>query len=165
MEIIRNWITGVTAASILISAALAVTPKGAVKKVLKFVGGLILFIVLTAPLKEIDISDIAYYNMQYRADYEKYEEKLIFENSSMIKTIIEDKTRTYILQKADELGIACDVQVYAKKRGDGYPYPDKIVITTGSDTDPALRERLSYILESELGVTDENQEWRLTEDE
>lgn len=124
-----------------------------------------MFIVLTSPLREIDISDIAYYNMQYRADYEKYEEKLIYKNSSMIKTIIEDKIRSYILQKAEEMGLQCDAQVHAKKRVDGYPYPERVVIITESDPDPALKKKLSYILESELGITDENQEWRQTEDE
>jgi hypothetical protein len=165
MELIRNWITSVTAASILISAALAVTPKGSAKKVVRLVGGLILFIVLTAPLKEIDYTDFAYFNMQYRAEYENYEEKLITENSTMIKSIIEDKTRTYILQKADELGIECDAEVFAASRDDGYPYPDKVVIKPEGTPDPALREKLSYVIESELGVTADRQEWRQTEDE
>jgi hypothetical protein len=165
METIRNWISAVTAVSILVSAALAVTPEGAVKKILRFVGGLILFIVLIAPLKEISISDIAYFSMQYRADFENYRDKLLFENSSMIKTIIEDRTRTYILQKAEELGIQCDVRVYAKTPDDGYPYPHKAVIMTGAETGREQRQMLSRLLESELGISAENQEWRQVEDE
>lgn len=165
MEVLKNWITGVTAASILVAAAVAVTPKGSMQKMVRLVGGLVLFLVLIAPLKEMDSSDMAYFNMQYRAEYENYEEKLIQENSTMIKTIIEDKTRSYILQKADELGIACDAEVNAKKREDGYPYPDTVTITVKTGTDLDLQKELTRIIESELGVPYENQKWRQTEDE
>lgn len=165
MEMIKDWISSVTAASILVSAALALTPNGSVKKVVRLVGGLILLIVLSAPLKELDFKDIAFYNMQYRADYEKYEEKLIKENSVMIKSIIEDKTETYILQKAGELGLDCEAKVFAESRDEGYPFPGKVVITASGKIDPSTQKKLSYIIESELGVTIEKQEWRLTEDE
>ncbi|MGI6578363.1 MAG: stage III sporulation protein AF [Eubacteriales bacterium] len=165
MKMIGEWIISLTAASILISATIAITPKGAVKRSVRLVGGLILLLILIKPLKELDVGDIAYYNMQYRAEYEKYEEKLITQNSSMIKTIIEDKTRTYILQKAEELGIECDAEVKTRTREDGYPYPDRIIFHISHSQDPAMRERLSYIVASELGVAEENQEWRLEEHE
>lgn len=162
---IKEWIVGITAASILISAIIAITPDGAPKRSVKLVGGLILFVVLIRPFMDMKMADLAFYNMQYRADYEKYEEKLIMKNSSMIKTIIEDRTRTYILQKADLLGIECDVEVSARRREDGYPYPERIVIYVSKDYDPVLKSQLSYIVASELGVPEENQEWRSTEDE
>jgi len=165
MNVIREWIIGLTAVSIVVSAALAITPSGSVKKTVRLIGGLILFIILIRPLKELDAGDIAFYNMQYRADYEKYEEKLITRNSSMIKTIIEDKLRTYILQKAADLGVECDAEVITRTREDGYPYPVRIIFYIPAEPDPALRERLSYIVASELGVDEENQEWRLVEDE
>jgi|LSQX01.2.fsa_nt_gb hypothetical protein len=162
---IKDWIIGITAASILVSAVIAITPKGAPKRSVRLVGGLILFIVIIDPLKKMDLSDLAFYSMQYRADYEKYEEKLIFQNSSMIETIIEDKTRTYILQKAELLGVKCDVEVSAKKREDGYPYPDKIVFYVMEECDSELIEQLSYVVSSELGVPEEKQEWRSAENE
>lgn len=164
MEILRSWITTVTAASILVSAAVAVTPKGSMQKMVRFVGGLVLLLALTAPLKDFNSEDLAFYSMQYRADYEQYEEKLIDENTAMIKTIIEDKTRTYILQKADELGIECNAAVTAVSREDGYPYPEEIVIETDAGVDPTLKAKLSRVLESELGVPKEKQKWRATED-
>ena len=162
---IKEWIMGITAASILVSAVIAITPNGASKKSVRLVGGLILFIVIIRPLKEMNMSDLAFYNMQYRADYEKYEQKLIMQDSSMIKTIIEDKTRTYILQKADLLGIECDAEVSAQKREDGYPYPDEIIFYVSEDHDSESIKQLSYIVASELGVPVEKQEWRSAENE
>lgn len=165
MDAMKEWIISLTAVSILVSAILAITPEGAAKRTVRLAGGLILFLVLIKPLKELDAGDIAFYNMQYRTEYEKYEEKLIEKNSSMVKTIIEDKVRTYILQKAEALGLECDAEVIARTGKDGYPYPDRIIFHVAAGQDDAMIEKLSYIAASELGVTEENQEWRLVEDE
>ena len=165
IELLKNWIISVTAASIIAAAAVAVTPKGSVRKMVRFAGGLVLFIAMAAPLKEIDSRDIAFFSMQYRADYEGYEEKLIRANDTMIKSIIEDKTRTYILQKANELGIDCDAEIRTTKRDDGYPYPDSVTVSVNGNASPALQKELSRAIAAELGIPYDKQKWRQTEDE
>lgn len=161
MEILKDWIIGLCAASIIVSAAVTLTPDGNMKKTVRFIGGLILFIVIIQPVISFDMDAMAFNTMQYRADYEGYEDKLIFVNSAHTKLIIEDRTRTYILQKAELLGLDCEVEVRARTEGDGYPYPYSL---TGSylGGEKELGELKRYI-ESELAIPAERQEWSVNE--
>jgi len=155
MSVLRDWISGVTAAAIILSAVLALTPEGTVKKTVRLAGGLVMLIAVVSPFRSLNISDISFFTQQYRADYENYEEKLIFENSAMVKLIIEDKTRTYILQKAGEFGIDCDVEVMAKTAEAGYPYPVQVTIIGALSE--AEKDKLGRFIKAELGV--QNQIW------
>ncbi|MDR1116806.1 MAG: stage III sporulation protein AF [Oscillospiraceae bacterium] len=157
MEVLKTWILGITAASIIVSAAAAIAPQGHMRSIVRFIGGLVLFISVISPLKDFNLEDMAFYQAQYRAEYEDYEEKLIFNSSAQIKLIIEDRTRTYILQKADSLQLDCDVTVITKAAKDAYPYPAEITGTYSGAESAA--EELKRFIESELGVPKEKQKW------
>ncbi len=159
MDILREWIVGVTAASILVAAVVALAPGGTAKKTVRFAGGLVIFIALVGPLGKINFEDISYFNMQARADYKKYEEKYIFENSSMVGVIVSDKLATYVMEKASEYGIECEVSVRVKQHDEGHPFPVEVSIDVISEGEPQARKRLSTLIEAELGVPEERQKW------
>ena len=58
MELLRTWVLGVTAASLVIAVAEAIMPRGTVKKVGKLTGGLILVLVRLQPLAKLDYRDL-----------------------------------------------------------------------------------------------------------
>ena len=155
MEKLSQWIISVTAVSIILSVAVSLTPDGNMKKIVRFVGGLILFIVALEPVAGFNPEDIAFYTTQYRADYEKYEEKLIFENSAYVKLIIEDRTRTYIIQQAEYYLIDCDASVTARSVDSGYPFPYSAVITCRAGEENI--EKLTRWIEAELAIPRERQ--------
>ena len=58
MELIRTWILSVTVSAIVIAVAEALMPPGAVKKVGKLTGGLILVLGILQPLVTMDYEDL-----------------------------------------------------------------------------------------------------------
>ena len=57
MTLLRTWILSVTACAMVIAAAEALMPDGAVKRVGKLTGGLILVLGLLQPLVKLDYED------------------------------------------------------------------------------------------------------------
>ena len=58
MEIIRTWLLSVTVSAMVIAAAEALMPAGAVKRVGKLTGGLILVLGILQPLVTMDYEDL-----------------------------------------------------------------------------------------------------------
>ena len=58
MELLRTWVLGVTAASLVIAVGEALMPQGTVKKVGRLTGGLILVLVLLQPVARLDYGDL-----------------------------------------------------------------------------------------------------------
>lgn len=59
MDWFRSWLLGVVAAALAVAMAQALTPEGAVKKVGKLVGGLVLLLAVTKPILQLDPGDLA----------------------------------------------------------------------------------------------------------
>jgi hypothetical protein len=69
---------------------------------------------------------------------------------------ISDSLEAYLLDKAQEMGMELQVNVILSD--DPYPIPEKVSIS--GDTSPYGKKRMSQIIETELGVMEENQIWK-----
>ena len=56
MELLRQWLVGVTCAAMIIALADSLTPPGTVRKVGKLVGGLVLLLAVLQPVLTFDYS-------------------------------------------------------------------------------------------------------------
>ncbi|MDL2273615.1 stage III sporulation protein AF [Oscillospiraceae bacterium OttesenSCG-928-G22] len=160
---LTGWIVGVTAATLLVAVVLALTPDGQVRKVVRFVGGFVILIALLRPITSIDFSSFSYHNIQSLAEFQNYEETMLSAQTNGVKLIIEDKTGTYILQKAEEIGLDVRVQVQSHTPDEGYPYPVGVTITLDAPPDPEKREELTRLIERDIAVPAENQTWTVRE--
>ena len=98
-------------------------------------------------LDEIDLNGIT---EQYQTSVQEYQEKLEAENDFLYESIIAENTAAYILDKAEELEIACQVFVTVAWTQDGVPQPHTVHIV-GALTQQQ-RDELSRMLESDLGI-------------
>lgn len=155
MEWMKEWIVGVTAASVLLATVKTMIPKGSIKQVGEFACGLILLLAVAAPLTELDEGSLSLALTEFRmADWES-SELLKLENTELIKEIIDEKTCAYISDKAKELGMDCTAEVDYEYSDDGFAYPVSVRIR-GSWTD-TQRSQLTAFLESELVISKDNQ--------
>ena len=142
MELIRTWILSVTVSAIVIAVAEALMPPGAVKKVGKLTGGLILVLGILQPLVTMDYEDL--YDMVTAlpagaiAQYEA------------MKGIIEEELEAYIVDKGEALGADCTAQVTCTPGEGEVPVPTQATVT--GDLTPAQQEAMSRYLEQELGI-------------
>lgn len=127
-------------------------PDGAVKKVGKLTGGLILMLGVLQPLVTMDYEDL--YDMVNTLPAGAItEEKIETQVHDPLKGIIEQELATYIVDKAEELGAECTATVVCQT-GD-VPTPERVTIVGMLTREQ--KEVLSRYLTEELDIAPENQ--------
>ena len=157
MEWLRSWICGICAAAILVSVAYAMAPKNSAGHFVRLSGAVIIILAVLAPFKQFKIEAISPYIVRYNLSYENLTENLQAENEKIQSLIIEDKMSTYILQRAQEIGVSCEVTVSAGKSEDGYLYPASAHVVLDAATPEKKRLELMEIIEQECAIPDQAQ--------
>ena len=154
MELLRTWVLGITAASLVIAVAQALMPEGTVKKVGKLTGGLILVLVLLQPLARLD----------YQALYDRVaslpagaltQEALAKETSLPLEEGIEAELAAYIAEKGEALGCPCIARVDCTPDETGVPIPTRVTVT--GTFSPDQQEPLQTLITQDLGIALEDQ--------
>ena len=127
-ELIRQWIISVTCAAMLTAVIQTLLPKGGTGAAGRLAGGLLLLIATVQPLVGLDYDSLAQSMTQLRLG----------------------QTQSYILDKAQELGMTCQVTVTCERRDEGIPFP-RAVTVSGSFTQEQA-DRLSQIIEADLAI-------------
>ncbi len=157
MDLTKKSIIGITVAAIIAAILEYISPDGAVKKVVKFAGGILLLFVIIQPFISIENSEITEIFSSYQVYSEKYSSALEIENQNLMKIIIAEKTAAYIQDKAEMLGIACEVEVECRTNGKETPYPAYVIIK--GDLLNEQINQLTKTIEQELAISAENQRY------
>ncbi len=144
MDFIRNWVTAIASATIIIATISAICPKNSAGRIASLCGNILLSFTLLSPIKAFDISVIEKYDAQITGEIREKTEMFEAVSNNAKKCIIEENLQTYILQKAKNAGIDCQVRIYCK---DALPYSASV--TCGK---PADLKIVAAIIETELGV-------------
>lgn len=153
----KNWIIGMFAASFLTALAQGLIPKGSARRAAAFAGGLVMILAALSPLVKVSSQDIASAISKYRFKAEAMRTGIDIGSTDVMEAIIQEQTEAYILDKAEELGLELTVSVRTTRADDGWPYPSFVELT-GSFTEGG-REKLSKIIETELALGPDSQEW------
>ena len=143
IENVKNWLSAIVAAAMLISAAQSLVPKGTFQRIARLTGSLALAVVMLRPALDIPVGRLLPEYEGLRREMLRLEEAYEAENEAAIASVIEERLASYIEDKADELGLTCTVQVKTQ----GSPPQLSAVILKGASS-PELE---SYI-RRELGV-------------
>lgn len=154
LELIRQWLLGITAAAMLVALAEALCPDGNIRGILRLTGGLVLLAAVLNPLLKLDTEALGQALTQYRLDLSAYSTELEEENETLMKDIIEEQSAAYIQDKAAALGITCTVQVEADEAAE-YPIP-KVVTITG-ELSREEREALTEQIEADFAIPADRQ--------
>ena len=162
-ELIRNWLMGVTCAAILLALAESLTPEGSVKRICRLAGGVVLLLAAISPVAKLEEADFARSTEQYQNRAEEYRDALDEETEILYESIIAEKTAAYILDKAEELGVTCQVSVTVGWEQDGTPRPAAVILY-GLWT-KEQKETLSHMITSDLGIPAAMQYFKESSDE
>lgn len=156
----RTWILGLAGAAVFCALAGELTPRGMVKNVQKALCGVVMALALLGPLLDFDYSAYSLNLARYREQGESLSGRGEEISRELDRTIIEDGCETYILDKAQSLGLTLEgARVRLEWSGEGLWYP------VAAELDGEYDEALSRALESELGIGREAQSWRSDEDD
>lgn len=149
----REWLTGIVGVTLLLSAAQTFIPDGSVKQAASLISGLVLLLAILRPVLETDLKHVSIEIGDYETAIEEAQKDLKAENQRELKELIETRTGTYILDKAETLGLSLNVSVRAEENADGIPVPALVEL----EGTPSVE--LSQWLEQELGLGAERQVW------
>lgn len=163
MSSIGMWVKGIAACAVICGIALAVTPKGKVKNILSVISGVVLIIAFLQPFLDGDSSFLSMDMSQYRAQADEITGDAEKVQTNLSRTIIEENMNSYILDKAQTLGIDdLEVKVVLKWGDEGFWYPYELSLI--SNCGVYERNRLSTFIETELGVPSSRHYWSGHED-
>ena len=151
MDILRTWIIGVTVAAMVLAAAQALMPEGAVKRIGRLTGSLILVSALLHPLVSLDYTALSALSFDLTERIEREEE-------TTMKPIIEQELAAYIVDKGESLGAEVSAAVTCVPDENGVPIPRTAVVT--GDLSPDQREALSALVKNDLGIPIEGQSYQ-----
>ena len=145
----------VIAVSLLCAVADALMPPGAVRRVGKLVCGLVLLGAVLSPLVNLDVEGGQRWLDGYLASVQAREAELTETVESQMKGIIEQEYAAYILDKAAQLGLDCDVRVECGLSEEGLYLPVRTEVAGLSTA--GEQEQLIRVIEQDLGVPAERQ--------
>ena len=149
LECIRNWLIGITCAAMITALAESLTPSGAVRKIGRMTGGLMLLIAILQPVLALDTTALTRSLTQYKLDLSAYSTELEEQNAELMKGIIEEQSAAYISDKAAALDLSCQVFVEAEGE-DGWPVPQTVTVV-GALTEEQ-KKTLTRIIETDFAI-------------
>ena len=153
MQFLRQWLLGIVSCALLVSFCEQLTPAGALKKLMRFTGGLLLILSILQPVTRIDLDVLPLDLDTYRSAMAQVKLELEDERTDALADGIAARTGAYIEDKAEELGLTVRAVVESENVG-GTPLP--VSVTLYGTEDAALAD---YI-ESQLGIAKEKQVWK-----
>ena len=160
-EPLRSWIASLSGTALICALALALTPEGRVKRVVRMLCALILAAALFSPL--LGGRELGTYTLnlaRYRAEAEALTGKGTELRRALDRGIIERETEAYILDKARALGAPLTAARVTLRWGtEGVWLPEAAELTG------QFSEALARTLEAELGIPRKAQTWKTPEDE
>jgi len=149
LSLLNGWVISIAGITMIASVAKIFCPQNSAGKVVGACSAIILTAVLLQPVKNIDLNDLNEYFPQSEYITEKRFLTLQQENEKIREAIIIDETESYILQRAAEIGVECDVTVKCREN-----IPYSVNIRT---EDREAADKISEIIKIECGIPKERQ--------
>lgn len=153
---VKQYLLTVTTASLICAVVKTLSgSKGAVKSVLQLLSGVFLALTVVSPWLNLSDLDLSTYigALQNESIVAVSLGESMAEKST--GEIIKDKTTAYILDKANSMDLDVEVEVTL----DGSDPPQPCAVSIKGSASPYSKEILKEYIESNLGISKENQSW------
>ena len=153
MDGVRQWLLGIVLTSLAGGLARQLAPQGREQAMVRLAGGLLLALAILRPLAGGDWEGLEVPAGGFSLQTEEQAEVYRKNQQEALSAIIAEKTEAYILDKANQLGLACTVRVTVAAGEGGIPLPVSAAVRGAYS--PALAE----CMEEEVGIPAQKQIW------
>lgn len=150
MELVREWLLGITGAAILAAGADALMPNGGVKRVGKLLCSLVLLSAVLSPFLDWYGGGAEYVAVNYGAYVSQLTGELEKGRSEQMKPLIEEGLRAYSMDKMEREGLPGEVWVECGLSEDGVYLP--VLVSVEGELGEEEKSAVLRLLASELGV-------------
>ena len=153
MQFLRQWLLGIVSCALLVSFCEQLTPSGALKKLVRFTGGLLLILSILQPVTRLNLDILPLDLDAYREAMAQAHITLEDEREGALADGIAARTGAYIEDKAAQMGLSVRAVVETENAG-GTPLPASVTLY---GTENAA---LADYIERQLGIAKEKQVWK-----
>lgn len=154
MDWVRSYVLTVTAAGILCAVVKAMTENGGGSRMLHLTCGVFLVLAALSPLRAVELTGWDGSLRAYRQEADSIRAEAEALAQSQMDEGIQERAEAYILDKGASLGADLEVAVSI-----GEDHMPETVCISG-DVSPYIKLRLESMLEEDLAISKECQEWR-----
>lgn len=154
---LKTWFISLVAAAMIVACADTLLAKSGQRAVGRLAGALMLLLVVLGPVLSLGGVEFGGLSQEMVAEMEQMEAQLQAGSNEILKEIIEERFRTYILDKAAQLEVTCNISVDCKEDENGLWLPERVSVT-GNMT-PQQQRQLEQYVEQELGVSKKMQSY------
>lgn len=152
----KAYLIRLTAAAILGAVIRRLSPKDGAGKVSRFGAGLLIIFTALGPLGDFDPVSAAQNLVNAGYGQVMTTQETEAASNALLQELIIESARTYILDKAEELGAEITASVETRF-SEGYPIPWRVKVE--GNISEAQKSSLQKIIESDLGIPEDRQEW------
>ena len=150
IDLPRQIILCITAASLFCAVALSLVPDGALKEVIRMGTGLVLILSLVIPLRQ----SLPHTLTDLLPEVSVPEQQIENVYQQAVIRQVEVETARYVVQQAEALDISCTASVTAAADGDGIVSITAVQIVLDETISDSSLASLRTRLRQELGITD-----------
>lgn len=154
----KNYLLSVISSAMLLSLTQSLLPKGSVRQVASFVGGLLVVLAVLSPVVDLDVHSLSDAFTEFSLETETFGIQTEDAGQEWMADIIKQRCATYIWDKANALGADLEVEVILSEE-EGYPIPVSVVLT-GKAT-PEQKTRMEEYISGDMGIPVQRQEWKI----
>ena len=156
IETVRTYLLAIFAAAVICAIVTKlVGEKGTLGALTKLIAGVFLVFTLIRPLASVDLSGVTQWAQGYDDEATRAVEEGQAQTRKALAKLISQRTQAYILDKAQALNTALEVEVTLSD--DEIPVPVKVKLS--GKVSPYVKGRLQQIITENLGIEKENQIW------
>ncbi len=154
MESIRQYLISVTGAAIICGCVTGILgSKGTIGSIAKFLCGLFMTVTVFSPLVDFRLPDLGSFMDSYQAEADLSIADAEKVSHQMKTEIITEQVRSYILDKADSMGLSISVEVSL----DDALLPNMVIIK--GEASPYAKSKLADHITENLGIPEEKLLW------
>lgn len=156
MPHLHQYLLSVIAAATICTVIRALTHKrGASATIINLVSAVFLVTTVLLPWSDWSLSDISEHIKEHSEDAQTIVDNGVSFASAERVAIIKQETETYIVNKAESLGVVLTADVTLCDGSSGQPESVRITATTT----PYLRQVITQFVASDLGIPEARQAW------
>lgn len=153
MNGVSGYILTVTAAAMLAAILRSLTGEGSMGRLVQLLAGVFMALTVISPLMHLELPDPARWLEEYAADGTAA--AAVGKNMALdaSRAIISEQLESYIVDKAALY--RADLAAAVELNEDGTP----VSVALTGDVSPYAKSRISCIIETDLGIGEEAQQW------
>ena len=157
MSGIREYLIAVVAVCMICVLALQMVQKESMRKIIRFVGGILILLVVATPLLSFKAEDLSRLLEEAGGQLDIDPQQISQTAEEALAQHIKKTTETYIEEKALELGATVQAEVVLTQE----EYPVPYAVTIVGTVNISQQEELSLYMSRDLGIDFQQQEWKL----